>query len=80
MSDDFVSLTELGELYGVTSHKVGRWLKDLGLRDQSGRPSREAFSDGFVAQRESTRPGTYFYVWNLAKTTVLLDKMGYPRA
>ena len=74
--DDFLSLTELGKMYGVSSHKIGKWLRDLGLRTEEGRPSRMAFSGGFVAQRPSRGIGTYYYVWNASKTRELFDEKG----
>ena len=78
--DNYLSLTELGRIYGVSSHVVGKWLKRLGLRTESGQPSAEAFRDGCVSQRPSTQPGTCFYVWQRTRTTLLLDAMQYPRA
>lgn len=78
--NDFISLTEIGKLYGVSSHVVGKWLKGLGLRTESGAPSVQAFREKYVAQRPSTQPGTFFYVWHGARTTALLDGMCYPRA
>jgi hypothetical protein len=78
--NEYLSLTELGRLYGVSSHVVGRWLKGLGLRTTDGRPSAEAFGQGYVAQRPSRQPGTYFWVWHTDKTTAILDGMRYPRA
>ena len=77
MSDEFLSLTELGKEYGVSSHKMGKWLIDLGLRDRNKKPSRAAFENGFVQQRDSTQPGTYFWVWNKAKTLWALEKAGH---
>jgi len=77
--NDYLSQTELGRIYGVSSHQVGKWLKSLGLRTPNGRPSSEAFSEGMVDQRPSRGIGTYFYVWHAQKTTDLLDRMGYPR-
>lgn len=77
---DYLSLTELGKLYGVSSHVVGRWLKGLVLRTDAGQPSPQAFSEDYVSQRPSRQPGTYFYVWNTARTTEMLDGMGYCRA
>jgi hypothetical protein len=78
--NEYLSLTELGRLYGVSSHVVGRWLKGLGLRTTDGRPSAEAFGQGYVAQRPSRQRGTYFWVWHADKTTGILDGMRYPRA
>jgi hypothetical protein len=76
---EYVTMTELGKLYGVSSHKVGKWLRGLSLRDEKGKPSAEAFNTNFVAQRPSRQPGTYFYVWDRETTTALLDAMQYPR-
>jgi hypothetical protein len=78
--DEYLSLTELCQLYGVSSHVVVRWLKGLRLRTQDGRPSPEAFTQGYVAQRPSRQPGTYFWVWHAERTLALLDGMRYPRA
>ncbi len=78
--DKCLSLTDLGKLYGVSSHVVGRWLKELGLRTEDGRPSSDAFEQDYVSQHPSRRPGTYFYVWDAQKTTAILDGLGYPRA
>ncbi|HEX4144538.1 MAG TPA: hypothetical protein VHY91_13610 [Pirellulales bacterium] len=78
--DEFISLTDLGKLYGTSSHQVGRWLKNLGLRTESGQPSAQAFKENYVSQRPSAQPNTYFYVWHRGKTTELLDAMCYPRA
>jgi hypothetical protein len=80
MSEEYLSLTEIGRLYGVSSHTVGKWLKDLCLRTEDGRPSRDAFHQGYVSQRPSRVPGTYFYVWHAGKTTAILDMMEYRRA
>lgn len=80
MADEFMSMTELGKLFAVSSHKMGKWLVDLGLRDGNKKPSRAAFEYGFVEQRLSTQPGTYFYVWHAEKTIAALEKAGYTKA
>jgi hypothetical protein len=77
---EFLSLTELGYLYGVSGNKVGKWLLDLGLRTKEKKPSRAAFDGDFVDQRPSTQPMTYFWVWDAEKTTRLLDGAGFQRA
>ena len=78
--NEYLSLTEIGKVYGVSSHAVGRWLKNLGLRTESGQPSAQAFNENYVSQRPSTQPQTYFYVWDAEKTLGILDAMCYPRA
>jgi hypothetical protein len=80
MCDEFMSLTELGKLYGVSSHKMGQWLVDIGLRDKNKKPSQSAFEGGYVQRRASTQPGTYFWVWHAAKTTQTLEKAGHQQA
>lgn len=77
MTDECLSLTELGKLYGVSNQQVGKWLTVLGLRDKNKKPSRSAFENGFVQQRDSTQPGTYFWVWKKEKTMQALDKAGH---
>lgn len=59
--------TQLGELFGVTSHKIGQWLKDIGLRDESGRPTEEAHEGRFCKQAPSGPTG-YHWVWDSKKT------------
>jgi hypothetical protein len=80
MNETYLSQTELGKRYGVSSHVIGRWLKGLGLRTEGGNPSVRAFNEGYVSQRPSTQKDTYFYVWDRDKTCEQFDGMGYPRA
>jgi hypothetical protein len=48
-STSWLSLTDLGRLYGISAIYCGRLLCEAGLREQDGRPSVEALSSG-VAQ------------------------------
>lgn len=59
MSETFLSLTELGKLYGVSGHNIGKWLVSVGLRTPAKKPNSRAFREGYVEQRGSTQPGTY---------------------
>lgn len=77
---EFLSLTELGRLYGVSRNKLGQWLVDLGLRTKDKKPSPAAFDGGFVDQRPSTQPMTYYWVWHGEKTMRVLDDAGHIRA
>ncbi len=78
--NDYLSITDIGRIYGVSSHVAGRWLKGLGLRTESGQPSAQAFNEKYVSHRPSRHPGTFYYVWHAGKTTAILDGMQYPRA
>lgn len=77
MNDTFLSLTDLGRLFGVSSHKIGKWLKQVGLRTSANKPSPRAFKEGFVDQRGSTQPGTYIWVWHAEKTQKVLSEAGF---
>ena len=78
-SDEYMSLTDLGKLYGVSRVRMGQILIEVGLRTPEKKPSRMAFEKGFVIERPSTQPGTYFYVWHGKKTCEILD-VGHMRA
>ena len=51
----FLSLTELGKLFGVTSHKVGKWLVECGLRNERNKPTKRAFDEGIVTTTSTNR-------------------------
>ena len=63
--------TQLGELFGVTSHKIGQWLKDIGLRDEDGKPTEEAH-DGHFCKQAPSGPTGYHWVWDSKKTVAAL--------
>jgi len=44
----FLSMRQIGELLQVSSHVVGRKLKEAGLRDAGGDPTELATSNGFT--------------------------------
>lgn len=79
MSDDgkHLTLTQLGVVFGVTSHKVGNWLVKVGLRTDDKHPSPKAFTEGFVSRCQSG--AGYFYIWHKAKTIALLESEGHRR-
>jgi len=79
MTGEYLSQTELGRHYGVSSHKIGSWLVELGLRNAQKKPSTKAFEGGFVSQRESRQPDTYFWVWQAEKTMKAFDEAGKKR-
>lgn len=73
----YKTMRDIGKEFGATSHDVGKWLKNQGLRLENGEPSPEAKRDGWIKKVDSTQPGTYFYVWNAQKTQDLFAIMGY---
>lgn len=68
--------TQLGDLFGVTSHKIGQWLKDIGLRDADGKPSDEAHREGYCKQAPSG-PSGYHWVWNSEQTVAAFRETGH---
>jgi len=72
-----MSLRQLGELYGVTSHKVGKWLKDLELRDEEGLPTKKAH-DGRYCKQTSAGEKCTLWVWEAVKTVAVLKSDGHP--
>jgi transposase len=81
MKKEYLSQTEIGKIYGVSSHVVGKWLKSLELRDQTGQPTNRAKSiHKLCTQRQSTNEGTWIYVWDKTQILSLLDQMGQQRA
>jgi hypothetical protein len=76
---DYLSQTELGKLFGATSHEIGKWLLDIGLRNEWKKPSKRAFDEGFVSTAGTNRGGTggYFYVWSREKTVAALQSAGH---
>ena len=51
MPNEFEIMREIGKVFGVSSHTVGRKLKELGLRTTDGKPSSEAFARGLVERK-----------------------------
>jgi len=73
---EYMSLTQLGELFGATSHQVGKWLVEIGLRTPNMRPSAEAFRGMFVTTGPSRGQG-YNYVWHAQRTVAALVDAGH---
>jgi hypothetical protein len=73
-------MREIGRLFGITSHKVGKKLKKVGLRTPQGRPSQRAFEEGYVQQRWGfERQEIYNWTWHKDKTIALLEEAGFER-
>jgi hypothetical protein len=77
--DEYESQTELALRYGVTSHVIGRWLAEAGLRVVGGDPTDKAHELGLVKERPTGRgePGHTYWVWHVAKTTKILNDSGH---
>jgi hypothetical protein len=71
---DFVTQTQLGRRFGVTSHVIGRWLVKIGLRNSDKTPSKKAIDGGFVKQHWDDDRGIWFPVWHAEKTIAALEE------
>ena len=71
-----MNMTELGQLFGVSSHQVGKWLKELGLRKKDGSPSSEAYNRQLI-RCNFNENGTYN--WNAERTVAFLEESGHER-
>lgn len=64
----YLTQTQLGSLFGASSHEVGRWLVEVGLRDpKAKKPTDTAHRDGYCETAPSG-PSGYHYVWEAQKT------------
>ena len=77
-STSFVNLTALGKRYGAGPRDVGMWLKEMGLREQDGRPSQRAIKEGFVKEQVSEYGSTW--LWHMEKTSQAIDERRPPDA
>jgi hypothetical protein len=73
---EYLTQTQLGEIFGTTSHQVGRWLKELGLRTVNNQPSPTAIKGGLVQQVTMADGVCTFTTWHKEKTVALLERAG----
>jgi hypothetical protein len=69
------SLTEIGNTFGISARKLGSLLKKYGLREGDGEPSELAKQEGYchlVAPKE----GHSYYLWHGKKVASYLEKQG----
>jgi hypothetical protein len=71
-----MTLTQLGQIFGASSHEIGRWLVDIGLRNEQKRPSKLAF-DGDFCRTGPSRGAGYNWVWHTQKTVEALKQAGH---
>lgn len=72
------SLTDIGLGFGLSAGKLGTILKQLELRDPSGKPTEETITKG-LAVATPTRTGHEHYMWNRWEIARLLKEQGYSK-
>lgn len=78
--DEYITMKEIGVIFGVSSHVVGRKLKELGYRTPDNRPSAAAFSANLVKQKFTDDLTNYLWAWHTARTVSILENDGLIRS
>ena len=77
----FVNQTQLAEMFvDATSHKIGKWLQELGLKTTGRKPNIPTFTaqeEGFVSTSHNGRGTGWFHVWHREKTVQALVDDGH---
>lgn len=72
--------TQIGQLFGVSSHVIGDWLTKIGLRDRTTKkPTLEAHRGGYCDTAPSG-PSGYHWAWDGEKTVTALRDAGHKLA
>ena len=69
------TLTEMGQVFGVSAVKFGNLLKQHGLREQDGAATQLA-KDGNFCQEIVPKEGKSYYLWHSKKTADYLVDRG----
>lgn len=76
---EFATQTQLGKLFSVSDHKIGKWLDELDLRYRiagTSYPTAKAVDQGLVKWMPLEFGGG-FYMWELQKTAAVLRQAGH---
>ena len=73
---EFVTITQLGDMFGVSRVVMGRWLARIGLRNRTLDPTQDARNNGFCKLYRNDRE-IVFWVWHRNKTIKALKAAGY---
>ena len=71
---EYLSLKQLGTLFGRTSHEIGAILKQLNLRQADGLPYEHVLSSGLAKRLSET-----WYSWHQTKVVQILEQNGFKR-
>ncbi|MGC6484025.1 MAG: hypothetical protein ACON4T_10765 [Synechococcus sp.] len=74
----WLNLTDLGQLFGISTTHCGRALDRIGWRDHFGRPTATAVEAG-AANTSGSSMHPHSAVWNSKMCTTLLESQGYKR-
>lgn len=77
IDNEFTTMRAIGRRFGATSHEVGRWLVEIGLRTQDREPSEKAQTGGYCARQRLENAYRSFVVWHKARTIAALEQAGH---
>ncbi len=73
----FVTMREIGGIYGATSHEVGKWLTDLGYR-KDGYPTKSAQNENLTTSIPNPKdPDFFVHGWDHERVIEMFKMMGY---
>lgn len=73
-SPEWLTLTEIGRVYGISAVHIGKLLQSAGIRQLDGRPSPEALRTGLAHRRHSSPSGQT--LWNREGCAPYLEQQG----
>jgi len=73
---EFLTITQLGHIFGVGRRVMGQWLVKAGLRDSELNPSRHALDNGLCKMIRNDRD-IVFVAWHRNKSIAALRAAGY---
>jgi len=75
---EYVSLCQLGKLFGASARTIGDELKQMSYRTFDGEPSHKAFLKAMVSKRYTHGPQeVHFWVWECRKTIEIPEFRGW---
>ena len=73
---EYLTQTQLGQLYGVNAQTIGRWLVEVGVRRSNGQPTEQALRGGLANAIEDGK--TKFHGWHKESMIELFQHAGKP--
>ncbi len=75
-TEDWLSLADLGRIYGISAFQCGRVLEKQGLRDRFGRPTSCALEAGIASTHNQNNP-IHLALWNVELCRKSIERNGY---
>jgi len=70
---DYCTLTTIGKRFDVSSRRVGKTLKEVGLRTPDGEPTTAAIKSGLVTKVEGPKPWILLWLWHSERVLPFLE-------